>query len=277
MSAGIAGTMESGRVRCHGGGIRWAARRLWGAVTGRALEEVATSWYMRVEEAEVEDGQRDSFVVEGRSADGDVVERRQIRGILYDGETGEEEEWVMELGTERERRIWAIACRANEEKMAAKNELGVAVAEVVACRQRLGLWRDRADEYWIQLQESRALVEETQGLLDQAYDIIAGAEEQLDAAMLPVIHEEEEEEGDSGVEDEFLEVEESDGEEWDEGQGLLGGGVVAAAANYVPGRWSRLWGWVAGWFGFGGREVARGGGGGAAAGSRLMFSYTIIL
>ena len=250
--SGDAGTMQSGRVDCAGGGLRgffkkFGLGRLW------RPEGDSTSWYLMSEQAEEGSGRRDSLVVEGRSADGAIIERRAVQGVCFDEATGEELEWDMVAGTEREMRAWAHACKSNEAKMKIEGELGLAVAELTACRVRLGLWQNRAEEAWQELEEARAVIVETRELLDRAYDIIEGAEEQLDAAMLPVIYEEGEEEEDSGVEDEFLEVEESDGEEWDEGQGLMGGGVVAAAANYVPGRWSRLWGWVAGWFGFGGR------------------------
>ena len=102
-------TIQSGAVGCSG--IRGWFNKLRAVGSGSLM---SSGWYLRVERCEEGSGIRDSLMVEGRNSAGQVLERRELQGILYDEATGEEEEWVVDVGSDKERRAWGVACKARQ-------------------------------------------------------------------------------------------------------------------------------------------------------------------
>ena len=233
------GTLASGTVNCGGGWRNWLS--FWKSRGGSISQ---SGWYLRIKRREEGTNPADSFIVESRRGT-EVVEQKRIMGVVYDEETGEEEEWLMELGTERERRAWAAACRANHALTYCENQLGLANSELEACRARVLRHQCQAEDAWEEVDAMRAELvsckeemEEWRLRYEGLIDIIREAEEQLAAA--------EQGAGGFGGEDSGVGKEEYGDEFAEEGEGymLLGGGQVDQERYRIV-AW---WGWILSWW-----------------------------
>ena len=124
-------TIQSGAVGCSG--IRGWFIKLRAVGSGSLM---SSGWYLRVERCEEGSGIRDSLMVEGRNPAGQVLERRELQGILYDEATGEEEEWVVDVGSDKERRAWGVACKARQELIRFEHSLCFQSMELEAAQWR---------------------------------------------------------------------------------------------------------------------------------------------
>ena len=221
-------TLNSRVVSCSGGWRSW-----FNFLKSRGGAVSQSGWYLKIKRREEGSGQRNSLVVENRRG-AEVVEQREVLGVLYDGETGEEEEWLMDLGSEREQKAWAAACRSNHALLYCEHKLGLANAELEACRARVLRHQCNAEDAWEEvdamkreLAECREEMEEWRLRYQELLDVIQEVEEQLNAAEQ--VAEVDVGEG-SGMEEggcvDAEELTEDEGAEEGGGYMVLGGGQV---------------------------------------------------
>ena len=104
-------TIQSGAVGCSG--IRGWFNKLRAVGSGSLM---SSGRYLRVERCEEGSGIRDSLMVEGRNSAG--------------------QEWVVDVGSDKERRAWGVACKARQELIRFEHSLCVQSMELEAAQWR---------------------------------------------------------------------------------------------------------------------------------------------